>query len=69
LFITLGAIEERPCVINGAIEIRKFIDLAFTVDERIADGFYFAKSIKVMKDILSDPASLERQLETEEFAE
>ena len=69
LFITIGAIEERPCVIDGKIVIRKFIDLAFTVDERIADGFYFAKSIKVMRDILSDPASLETPLDTEEFAE
>jgi len=69
LFITIGAIEERPCVVNDEVVIRKFIDIAFTVDERIADGFYFAKSIKVMRDILSDPASLERPLETEEFAE
>ena len=59
LFVTIGAIEERVCAVNGEITIRKFIDLAFTVDERIADGYYFAKSIKVMKDILSDPATLE----------
>jgi pyruvate/2-oxoglutarate dehydrogenase complex dihydrolipoamide acyltransferase (E2) component len=59
LFITIGAIEEKVCVINGGMEVRKCIDLAFTVDERIADGYYFAKSIKVMKDILSDPSTLE----------
>ncbi|MDR0198355.1 MAG: 2-oxo acid dehydrogenase subunit E2 [Methanomassiliicoccaceae archaeon] len=69
LFITIGAVEERACVIDNGITIRKFMDLAFTVDERIADGYYFAKSIKVMKDILSDPASLETPLDTEEFTE
>ncbi|MDR0334353.1 MAG: 2-oxo acid dehydrogenase subunit E2 [Methanomassiliicoccaceae archaeon] len=69
LFITIGAVEERVCVIDNEITVRKFIDLAFTVDERISDGYYFAKSIKAMRDILSDPVSLETPLDTEEFAE
>jgi len=69
LFITIGTMEDRVCVVDNEITIRKFIDLAFTVDERIADGYYFAKSIKVMRDILSDPASLETPLRTEELAE
>jgi pyruvate/2-oxoglutarate dehydrogenase complex dihydrolipoamide acyltransferase (E2) component len=68
LFITIGAIEDRVCVVDNEITVRKFIDLAFTVDERIADGYYFAKSIKVMRDILSDPSSLESPLVPEEFA-
>ena len=59
LFITIGAIEDRACVIDGEVKARKCMDLAFTVDERIADGYYFAKSIKIMKDILSNPVSLE----------
>ncbi|MDR0778927.1 MAG: hypothetical protein LBE48_05800 [Methanomassiliicoccaceae archaeon] len=59
LFITIGAVEDRVCVVNGTPEIRKCFDLAFTVDERIADGYYFARSIQLMKDIISDPACLE----------
>jgi len=59
LFITIGAVEDRACVVDGKIEIRKCVDLAFTVDERIADGYYFSKSIKIMKDILLNPAMLE----------
>jgi hypothetical protein len=59
LFITIGAIEERICVINGEAEIRKCFDLAFTVDERISDGYYFMRSIQIMKEILSDPTCLE----------
>jgi len=69
LFITIGAVEDRVCIVDNEITVRKFVDLAFTVDERIADGYYFAKSIKLMKDILSDPASLETPLDTEEFTE
>jgi len=63
LFITIGAIEDRVLAIDNEMAIRKCADLAFTVDERIADGFYFAKSIKLMKEILSDPWVLERPFE------
>jgi len=59
LFITIGAIDDGICVINGRPEVRKCMDLAFTVDERIADGHYFMKSIKLMKEILSNPSILE----------
>jgi pyruvate/2-oxoglutarate dehydrogenase complex dihydrolipoamide acyltransferase (E2) component len=59
VFITIGTIEDRICVINGEAEIRKCFDLAFTVDERIADGFYFARSIQIMREILTDPTRLE----------
>jgi pyruvate/2-oxoglutarate dehydrogenase complex dihydrolipoamide acyltransferase (E2) component len=63
LFITIGTAEDRVLVIDNEITIRKCVDLAFTVDERIADGFYFARSVKVMKEILSDPSVLERPFE------
>jgi len=65
LFITIGAVEDRAIVVDGEIMIRKCVDLAFTVDERIADGFYFMKSIKLMKEILSDPSVLEIPFESE----
>ncbi|MCL2607303.1 MAG: hypothetical protein FWD92_01930 [Methanomassiliicoccaceae archaeon] len=59
LFITVGAITDAVCAVDGVPEVRKCIDLAFTVDERIADGYYFMTSIKLMKDILSNPSVLE----------
>ena len=64
LFITIGAAEDRVLAVNNEMAIRRCIDIAFTVDERIADGFYFARSVKVMKEILSDPSVLERPFET-----
>ncbi|MCL2712876.1 MAG: 2-oxo acid dehydrogenase subunit E2, partial [Methanomassiliicoccaceae archaeon] len=59
IFMSIAAVEDRLCVIDGEIKIRKFMDLAFTVDERISDGFYFMKSIRMVKEMLSDPAVLE----------
>ena len=69
LFITIGSVDDMPFLIGGSIEIRKCIDIAFTVDERIADGYYFIKSIKVMKDILSNPEILETPFVQEELNE
>lgn len=41
---------------------KKYVDMSFTLDERIADGFYFAKSIKLFKYILENPSLLEDEL-------
>lgn len=43
---------------------RKFVDIGFTLDERIADGIYFAKSIKMLKYILENPKMLEDKIAT-----
>ena len=38
--------------------------LGITVDERIADGVYFAKTIKIVKKLLANPELLELPVET-----
>ena len=35
------------------------VELGITVDERIADGFYFIKSMKLLEEIFKDPKMLE----------
>ena len=62
--ITFGKIEEETKVINGKIEIRKMLDIGITIDERIADGFYFAKSLKLLEYILENPETLEDNADT-----
>ena len=69
LFITIGAIEDRVRAVDGNMEVRKCIDLAFTVDERIADGYYFMKTIKKVKEILEDPSILETPFAPEASSE
>lgn len=54
IVITIGTIEEE----SG----KKTVDLWFTLDERIADGFYFAKSIKLIEYIASNPELLNEKL-------
>ena len=35
------------------------VDIGATLDERIADGFYFARSLKLIKHILANPELLD----------
>ena len=44
---------------DGTYEMRPMIKLSFTIDERIADGFYFARSIKYLKHLLDNPDLLD----------
>ncbi len=43
---------------EGASTSRKVCEFGITIDERVADGYYFAKSIKVMEHILLHPEML-----------
>ena len=40
---------------DGTYELRNTIKLGLTVDERIADGYYFAQTIKVMRHLFAHP--------------
>jgi pyruvate/2-oxoglutarate dehydrogenase complex dihydrolipoamide acyltransferase (E2) component len=59
IFITIAAIEDKIVLVDGEVQTKKFLDISLTVDERIADGYYFMKSIRLVKDLLSNPAVLE----------
>lgn len=49
---------------DGSFEMKPTIRLCFTIDERIADGFYFAKSIKYLNYLLQNPGLLEQDAAT-----
>jgi len=60
---TMGRIK-RETVVNadGEPEIRDMCRFGVNGDERISDGFYFAKSVNLFKYILAHPELLERPL-------
>ena len=43
---------------KGKQEVRKVCEFGVTLDERIADGFYFAKSVGMIEQIMQDPSLL-----------
>ena len=47
---------------DGSKEIRDVIDIGATLDERIADGFYFARSLRLIKHVFSNPELLEKPI-------
>ena len=50
---------------DGERRLRDVVDLGLTIDERIADGFYFARSLKIIQYMLAHPELLERPLKEE----
>ncbi len=63
LFAVVGEKKKRPFYNeDGSFELRETIDLGLTIDERIADGVYFAKSIKILKKLIENPELLDRPI-------
>ena len=48
---------------NGFVKMTEMLDLGLTVDERIADGYYYSKSVRLLRHLLQHPELLERPLE------
>lgn len=62
LFGTIGRVYKAPVVNDkNEIEIRSLCSFKWSFDERIADGYYCARSLDIFKDFLADPAQLERR--------
>lgn len=66
LFCVIGEKKLRPVFMDdGSYEMRETLDIGLTVDERIADGYYYSKSVKLLKHFLENPDLLERPMNEE----
>lgn len=60
---TIGTIhKEEMTMPDGHKEIRDVLDVGVTIDERIGDGFYFIRSLNLLKYIFAHPELLEKPL-------
>lgn len=60
VFIAIGKIKYMPVALeDGTITSRKMVEVKVTLDERIADGFYFARSLELMEKYLNNPECIE----------
>lgn len=50
---------------DGTFEKREVVDLSVTVDERIADGVYYANSIRMLRHLLENPELLDKPITAE----
>ena len=62
MFIVIGKMGRMPFYENDQVIFKDGVRLNFTVDERIADGFYFSRSINMLKLFLEEPELLDRPL-------
>ena len=63
IMVTIGTLHKEEVLMeDGTKEIRDVIDIGATLDERIADGFYFARSLKLIRHIFENPELLERPI-------
>jgi len=62
LLISVGRIRKEKYETDNGIEERDVVDFKISMDERIADGFYFVKSFDLLKDILDNPQQLDNRL-------
>ena len=60
MFVVVGKAGRMPFTENDEVVFKDGVDLNFTMDERIADGYYFSKSIRMLQHFLNHPELLER---------
>lgn len=63
VMITIGKMhKEMKYMEDGTWQERDVLNCTFTIDERLADGFYFAKSLRIMKYLLENPKLMEEPI-------
>lgn len=61
--ITIGEVHKEAAFDeNGEPCVRDIMNIGVTLDERIADGFYFARSLKLIKHLFKNPQLLDKTL-------
>ncbi len=63
LFCAIGLKQKRPFYNDdGTFEMRPSVELGITIDERLADGYYYSRSLRLLKKLLENPELLELPL-------
>lgn len=63
LFCAIGQRKMRPFTDeNGNVVMKDSVDIGLTIDERLADGYYYSKTVKLLKKLIENPELLEEAL-------
>ncbi len=66
VFCVIGEEKKRPFFDDdGNVTMRESLDLGLTIDERIADGYYYSKTVRLLRKLLENPELLELPLDEE----
>ncbi|MHA6526058.1 2-oxo acid dehydrogenase subunit E2 [Tessaracoccus sp. G1721] len=63
VFVAIGTISPEAVVDeSGAIVARRRVDVVYTIDERVTDGFYLVRSAQLLQRMIDDPEALNSAL-------
>ena len=63
MMIAIGTIRKEERIMpDGSKQLRDVVDIGATLDERIADGFYFVRSLKLLKHVFANPELLDQPI-------
>ena len=66
MIVLIGEKKVRPFFDDdGTVHMKDSVDIGLTIDERIADGYYYAKTMKLFRYLLENPELLELPLSEE----
>jgi len=59
LFMTIGCIKKTPVVLEDeTLGVRTMVECKIVMDERVADGYYYARSLDMFKSYFAEPEKL-----------
>ncbi len=65
VFVVVGETKKAPYYDEkGKATMKDTVELGLTIDERIADGYYYARTIDLIRKILANPEVLDLPLKT-----
>jgi len=66
VFVIVGEKKIRPFFDeDGNVTMKDSVDIGLTVDERIVDGYYYSKTVALLKKLIENPELLELPLNEE----
>lgn len=66
VFVAIGEKKVRPFYNDdGSFTMHDSVDLGLTIDERLADGYYYSKTVALLRKLLENPELLEKPLSEE----
>lgn len=60
LYVLIGAVREKPTVVDGEVVVRPMLTVTATLDHRYVDGFQAAGLARAFRKVFEDPRSLDR---------
>ena len=66
VFCAIGEAKKRPFFDDdGTVHMKDSVDIGLTIDERLADGYYYSRTVALLKTLLENPWLLDRPLNEE----